>query len=191
MSKEKICEINVGKLMSEYHDLSNEILVKSSYLDGVKSRITKEVEEYFSDYRGKYYRMKFDGNTCDEAMVRIGKIKVCLYCDALHINFHLVVNPDDLNKDIKWTEKEKKLLADAKKYWRQSDSDWYVQYFSELETISDQLRYLKNKACLVAGYYFTFTLAELMKGYTICKEEYILGERHNQNVMLNMFERKK
>ena len=111
MSKEKICEINVGKLMSEYHDLSNEILVKSSYLDGVKSRITKEVEEYFSDYRGKYYRMKFDGNTCDEAMVRIGKIKVCFYCDALHINFHLVVNPDDLNKDIKWTEKEKKLLC--------------------------------------------------------------------------------
>ena len=96
MSKEKICEINVGKLMSEYHDLSNEILVKSSYLDGVKSRITKEVEEYFSDYRGKYYRMKFDGNTCDEAMVRIGKIKVCFYCDALHINFRLVVNPDDL-----------------------------------------------------------------------------------------------
>ena len=190
MSKEKICEINVGKLMSEYHDLSNEILVKSSYLDGVKSRITKEVEEYFSDYRGKYYRMKFDGNTCDEAMVRIGKIKVCFYCDALHINFHLVVNPDDLNKDIIWTEKEKKLLAEAKKYWRQSDDDWYFGYYRELEAISDQLKRLKNEARLVVGFYFSFSEADLMNGQTVCKENYVLGTRRNQNVMLNMFERK-
>lgn len=190
MAKEKISEINVGKLLSEYHNLSNEILIKESYFEGIKRRIAEEVEDYFSDYRGKYYRMKFDGNTCDEATVRIGKIKASFCCDTLHVTFYLVVNPDDLNKTIKWTEKEKKLLAEAKKYWRHSDCDWYVQYFSELEDISDQLKCLKNEARLVAGYFFTFSKAELINGYTVCKENYVLGDRHNQQVMLNMFERK-
>ena len=38
MEKENIYEINVGKLMGEYHNLHNEILIKESYLDGVKRR---------------------------------------------------------------------------------------------------------------------------------------------------------
>ena len=190
MIKDKICEINVEKLMGEYHTLNNEILVKSSYLAGVKRRIAEEVEEYFNDYEGKTYRMKFDDNTCDDATVRIGNIKAGFCCDSLQITFYLVVNPDDLNKDIIWTEKEKKLLAEAKKYWRQSDDDWYFGYYRELEAISDQLKCLKNEARLVVGFYFSFSEADLMNGQTVCKENYVLGTRRNQNVMLNMFERK-
>ena len=187
MVKDKICEINVEKLMGEYHTLNNEILVKSSYLAGVKRRIAEEVEEYFNDYEGKTYRMKFDDNTCDDATVRIGNIKAGFCCDSLQITFYLVVNPDDLNKDIIWTEKEKKL---PKKYWRQSDDDWYFGYYRELEAISDQLKRLKNEARLVVGFYFSFSEADLMNGQTVCKENYVLGTRRNQNVMLNMFERK-
>lgn len=191
MAKEKICEINVEKLMGEYHNLNSEILVKASYLDGVKSRIAEEVEEYFGDYRGKYYQMNFEDNTCDDAIVRIGKIKVGFCCSSLSVTIYLVVNPDDLNKNINWTEKEKKLLAEAKKYWKQSDCDWYFEYFSELQAISDQLKRLKNGVALVTGNWYYFNEAELMNGHTVCKENYILGTRHNQNVMLNMFERKK
>ena len=190
MAKEKICEINVVKLMSEYHNLKNEILIKESHLDGVKSRIAEEVEEYFYDYRGKYYRMNFEGNTSDDATVRIGKFKVGFCCSSLSVTIYLVVNPDDLNKNIKWTEKEKKLLAMAKKYWKLSDGDWCVQYFSELQAISDQLKCLKNGVSIVKDNFYHFTDVELTSGHTICKENYVLGERHNQSVMLNMFERK-
>lgn len=190
MAKEKISEINVGKLMGEYHNLNSEILVKTSYLDGVKSRIAEEVEEYFDDYRGKSYRMNFEDNTGDEATVRIGRVQADFSGSYLAVRFYLVVNPDDLNKSFKWTEKEKKLLDEAKKYWKQSNCDWYVEYFRELEAISDQLKCLKNGVSIVTGNFYYFTEAELMKGHTVCKENYILGKRHNLNVMLNMFESK-
>ena len=132
MVKDKICEINVEKLMGEYHTLNNEILVKSSYLAGVKRRIAEEVEEYFNDYEGKTYRMKFDDNTCDDATVRIGNIKAGFCCDSLQITFYLVVNPDDLNKDIIWTEKEKKLRS--KRLLELSDEktiSFYEQYIGQ------------------------------------------------------------
>ena len=191
MAKEKICEINVGKLMGEYHNLSNEILVKMSYLDGVKSRIADEAEEYFIDYRGKNYRMNFEGCTSDEAMVRIGKIQVDFSGSYLAVRIYLIVNPDDLNNEIKWTKKEKQLLNKAKKYWKLSDDDWYFGYYDEIKAISEQLMTLKNRVSLVKDNFYYFNEAELMSGHTVCKENYVLGERHNQNVMLNMFESKK
>ena len=188
MEKEKICEINVEKLMGEYQNLFNEILIKKSYLDGVKSKIAEEVKEYFCDYRGKYYRMNFEGKTSDDAIVRIGKISVSFLYSSLYVTFYLVVNPYDLSTSIKWTDKEKKLLEEAKKYWTKSDYDWCVEYFSELEAISNQLKCLKNKIYLVVGNHYSFSDAELMTGRTVCKASYILGERHGQNVMLDMFE---
>ena len=190
MAKEKICEINVGKLMGEYHNLNNEILVKSSYLDGVKSRIADEAEEYFIDYRGKYYRMSFEGCTSDDTIVRIGKIKVDFSGSYLAVRIYLVVNPDDLNKEVKWTRKEKQLLNKAKMYWKQSDDDWYFGYYDEIKAISAELMMLKNGVSLVKDNFYYFNETELMSGHTVCKENYVLGKRHDLDVMLNMYEGK-
>ena len=190
MEKENIYEMNVGKLMGEYHTLHNEILIKESYLDGVKRRIADEVKYYFDDYRGKYYRMNFEGKTSDDAIVRIAWIKVGFRFDCLDITFCLVVNPYDLDTSIKLTEKEKELLDMAKDYWSKNKYDWCVEYYSELEAISNQLKCLENGISLVEEYDYSFSDAELMTGPTVCKASYILGERHGQNVMLDMFENK-
>ena len=191
MAKEKICVINVEKLMSEYHNLSNEILIKESYLDGVKSRIAEEVEEYFGYYQGKSYRMNLKDNAGDETTVRIGRVQVDFCGSCLAVRIYLVVNPYDLNNSIKWTEKEKQLLNQAKKYWKLCDDDSYFGFFDEIKAVSAQLMMLKNGASLVKDNFYYFTDAELMSGHTVCKENYVLGELHNQHVMLNMFERKK
>ena len=191
MAKEKICVINVEKLMSEYHNLSNEILVKESYLDGVKSRIAEEVEDYFSYYQGKSYRMNLKDNAGDETTVRIGRVQVDFCGSCLAVRLYLVVNPDDLNNSIKWTEKEKQLLNQAKKYWKLCDDDSYFGFFYEIMAVSAQLMMLKNGVSLVQDNFYYFNEADLMNGQTICKENYVLGERHNQHVLLNMFERKK
>lgn len=187
MFEESIYELKSRKLMAEFHDLKDELLKRESYLIGLEKAISIQVKYFYSKYVGRWYNMAFASYTVDDAEVRIGNIEVSFCCSNAGIQVDLVVNPDDIKKNAKMTEKEKQLLAKAKKLWKEDAEDNGMYLFDEMKSISDQLGMLKNGYELVNSLYFYFDEKEVMERSTFCISQLNLGKFGGETVYLDKF----
>lgn len=190
MKQETIYELKTRKLMAEYLDLKDELLKKESYSEGLKKAIADVAKQYYEEYKGYWGKIQFDNITGDDADVRIGKVKVRFWGEDLAVGICVAVDPSALNKSIKWTEKEKKLLNKAKKLWNECADAWSLYNYTELKEVSEQLMLLKNEVEIVKEYTYTFREMELQNQKNICTDRLIIGKRDGMDVLLNMFENK-
>ena len=111
--------------------------------------------------------------------------KECYY-DGLRKN----ICTSDLRKDIKLNAKEKKLMAKAKKLWKNDINYYHMYNLREYEEISEELTGLQHEVMLVDDYYYSFNELELMDGKNICRSNLVIGKCHGADILLNMFEEK-
>ncbi len=190
MEQETIYELKTRKLMAEYLDLKDELLKKESYSEGLKKVIEDIAKQYYDKYRGNWCKMRFEELTGDDADVRIGEVKVNFWGEDLSITVSVAVDPSALNKNIMWTDKEKKLINMAKKYWKDCADSYALYNYAELKEVSRQLVKLKNGAEIVQHCKYYFKEMELQNQKRICTGRLIIGERDGNDVLLNMFEEK-
>ena len=190
MKQETIYELKTRKLMAEYLDLKDELLKKESYSEGLKKAIADVAEQYYDEYRGYWGKIRFNNITADDADVRIGKVKVRFWGEDLAVGICVALDPSALDKSIKWTEKEKKLLNKAKKLWNECADAWSLYNYTELKEVSEQLVLLKNEVEIVKEYTYTFREMELQNQKNICTDRLIIGKRDGMEVLLSMFENK-
>lgn len=190
MYEENVYEAKVKKLMTEYQVLAEELLKKECYQDGLKKNICYHAKRYYDTYLGRWSHLYFDKNFIDNAEVRAADIRVEFCGNDIGVIVTVAVNPSDLRKDLKLNDKEKKLMAKAKRLWK-DDADYSHMYdFEEYEQISNELMDLEHEVVLVDEKYYHFKELELMNGKNICKGNLIVGKRNGADILLNMFEEK-
>ena len=188
MYEENVYEAKVKKLMTEYQELAEELMKKECYFDGLRKNICKQTKHYYDTYDGRWSHLYFDSNFIDNAEVRVADIRVNFYGNTISVIVKVAVNPSDLRNDLQLNDKEKKLLAKAKRLWKE-DADCPCMYnLGEFEGFSKDLMDLQHGVALVDEKYYNFTELELMNGKNICISNLIIGKRNGADVLLNMFE---
>lgn len=190
MKQKTICELKTRKLMAEYLDLKDELLKKMSYSEGLKKVIADEVGHFYEEFSGNWCKMRFGNYTADDADVRIGDIRVKFRGENLNIIVGVAVNPAALSQNYKWTEKERQLLAKAKRYWNNCAGYCHLYDYVELKGISEQLRVLKNSVEIVQEYTYGFKEIDLIDHANVCTDRLIIGKSGDEDVLLYMSESK-
>ena len=183
-------EAKVKLLMTEYQELTEELMKKECYLDGLKERICHQAKLYYDTYLGRWSHMYFDKNFIDNAEVRASDIRLKFYDGNINVLVTVAVNPSDLRKDLKLNAKEKKLLGKAKKLWKEVAEDRLMYNLEEFEKISFHLMDYENQIELVNEECFCFKELDLMNGTNICVGNLVIGKCNGTDVLLNMFENK-
>ena len=190
MYEKNVYEAKVKKLMTEYLELAEELMKKECYHDGLRKNICKLAKGYYDTYEGRWSHLHFNKDFIDNAEVRVADIRVLFIGNNIRVVVKVAVNPSDVRKDLQLNDKEKKLMAKAKRLWN-GDADYSSMYdFKEFEEISETLKYLDHEVSLVDEYYFSFGELELMNGVNICMSNLIIGECNGADVSLNMFEKR-
>ena len=190
MKQKTIFELKTSKLMAEYLDLKDELLKKVSYSEGLKKVIADEVGYFYEEFCGNWCKMRFGHYTADDADVRIGDIRVKFRGENLNITVGLAVNPASLSQNYKWTEKERQLLAKAKKYWKNCAGYCHLYDYDELKGISGQLRVIKNSVEIVQEYTYSYKEMDLIEHANVCTDRLIIGKSGDEDVLLYMSESK-
>lgn len=175
MAKETIYEFRTKQLLEEYKLASEELLKKDCYVTGLRKTIEDQVQHYYDCFSGKWYKMYVEELGGGDVDVRIGKIKVDFYPDSLEIKVHLVIDPNAVNNSVECTEKEKKLLSQAKKLWKDDVRYSSVFNYYSLDEISGKLELLKNCTQIVKTKYYRFSKLELLTWADVCTEHMVLG----------------
>ena len=190
MYEENVYEAKVKQLMTEFREVAEELMKRECYFDGLTKNICKQAKHYYDTYDGRWSHLYFDKTFIDNAEVRIADIRVDFRGNNISVTVKVAVNPSDLRKDIKLNAKEKKLMAKAKKLWK-NDVNYYHMYdLREYEEISEELTGLQHEVMLVNEYYYSFNELELMDGKNICRSNLVIGKCDGADILLNMFEEK-
>jgi len=190
MFEKNVYEAKVNKLMTEYQELAEELMKKECYYDGLRESICKLAMRYYDTYLGRWSHLHFDKNFIDNAEVRAADIRVEFHGNDLCVIVKVAVNPADLRKDLLLNDKERKLLAKAKRLWKEYADCAHMYNLKEYEEISSELIGLQHEVMLVDDYYYSFNELELMDGKNICRSNLVIGKCHGADILLNMFEEK-
>ena len=191
MAKETIFEFRTKQLLEEYKLASEELLKKDCYVTGLRKTIEEQVQKYYNQFSGKWYKMYVEEIGGDDVDVRIGKINVTFYSDSLEIKVYLVIDPNAIINGIECTAKEKKLLSKAKKLWKSDVKYSDIYEFYNLEEISDKLEVLDNCTQIVKVKYYNFSQLTLLTWAEVCTERLVLGKDTADNqVLLGIFEQR-
>ena len=188
MNEENVYEAKVKKLMTEFREVTEELMKKECYYDGLAKNICKQAKHYYDTYDGRWSHLYFDSNFIDNAEVRVADIRVKFCGNTISVIVKVAVNPSDLRKDLQLNDKEKKLVTKAKRLWKDDAGYNHMYDLEEYEQISNKLIDLEHEVALVDEKYYNFTELELMNGKNICKGNLIIGKRNGADILLNMFE---
>ena len=190
MYEENVYEAKVKKLMTEFREVAEELMKRECYFDGLTKNICKQAKHYYDTYNGRWGRLYFNSHFVDNAEVRVADIRVKFYGNSISVIVKVAVNPSELRNDLQVNDKEKKLLAKAKRLWKE-DVDCPCMYnLEEYEGISKDLMFLEHEVKLVNEYYYNFTELDLKNGKNICTSNLVIGKRYGADILLNMFEEK-
>ena len=137
---------------------------------------------------GRWSHLYFNNNFIDNAEVRVAEIRVKFYGNILSVIVTVAVNPSDLRNDLQLNGKEKKLMAKAKRLWKNDAGYSHMYNLEEYEQISNELMDQEHEVVLVDEKNYNFTELELMNGQNICVSNLIIGKCNGTNILLNMFE---
>jgi hypothetical protein len=188
MYEENVYEAKVKQLMTEFREVTEELMKKECYYDGLAKNICKQAKHYYDTYDGRWSHLYFDNNFIDNAEVRVAEIRVKFYGNILSVIVTVAVNPSDLRNDLQLNGKEKKLMAKAKRLWKNDAGYSHMYDLEEYEQISNELMDQEHEVVLVDEKNYNFTELELMNGQNICVSNLIIGKCNGTNILLNMFE---
>lgn len=184
---ENYYEVRAGILASEYQAAKVELIKKECYAQGLLHEIANVAEDYFRHFNGKWTREYYLENLKMEYLARIIKVSVENWMDGIHICFYVGLTPELVCVTSRCTQKEKHLINEARRIWREYLYRDYFMDENKFIKINDELRSLKNGLEIVKELQFCFQLEDMIKGCSICKDRYLIQEHGDKKLMLGDF----
>lgn len=191
MTKQTIYGVESKYLMNEYKQALEELMKKDCYVTGLRQAIEEQVQDYYNQFRGNWYKLHIDGVSDDDTDVRIGNIEVEFNSNMLTVRMYLVLDPHALSDNIAFTDKEKRIISKAKKLWEKDKNYNTVYDYDCFLELSDKLEMMDSYTELVSVKYYHFTDSHILGDWDICTENMVLGTNSTgAKVRLNMAEQR-
>ena len=137
MTKQTIYGVESKYLMNEYKQALEELMKKDCYVTGLRQAIEEQVQDYYNQFRGNWYKLHIDGISDDDTDVRIGNIEVEFNSNMLTVRMYLVLDPHALSDNIAFTDKEKRIISKAKKLWEKDNKNKKIMDNSDVSIVYD------------------------------------------------------
>ena len=191
MVKETIYGVETKYLMNEYKQALEDLMKKDCYVTGLRKTIEEQVQDYYNQFRGKWYKLQIDGISDGDTDVRIGNIEVEFNSNMLTVRLYLVLDPHALSDNIAFTDKEKRIISKAKKLWEKDKNYNTVYDYDCFLELSDKLEMMDSYTELVSVKYYHFTDSHILGDWDICTGHLVLGTNSTgAKVRLNMAEQR-
>lgn len=191
MTKQTIYGVESKYLMNEYKQALEELMKKDCYVTGLRQAIEEQVQDYYNQFRGNWYKLHIDGISDGDTDVRIGNIEVEFNSNMLTVRMYLVLDPHALSDNIAFTDKEKRIISKAKKLWEKDKNYNTVYDYDCFLELSDKLEMMDSYTELVSVKYYHFTDSHILGDWDICTENMVLGTNSTgAKVRLNMAEQR-
>ena len=191
MTKQTIYGVESKYLMNEYKQALEELMKKDCYVTGLRQAIEEQVQDYYNQFRGNWYKLHIDGISDDDTDVRIGNIEVEFNSNMLTVRMYLVLDPHALSDNIAFTDKEKRIISKAKKLWEKDKNYNTVYDYDCFLELSDKLEMMDSYTELVSVKYYHFTDSHILGDWDICTGNLVLGTNSTgAKVRLNMAEQR-
>ena len=191
MTKQTIYGVESKYLMNEYKQALEELMKKDCYVTGLRQAIEEQVQDYYNQFRGNWYKLHIDGISDGDTDVRIGNIEVEFNSNMLTVRMYLVLDPHALSDNIAFTDKEKRIISKAKKLWEKDKNYNSVYDYDSFLELSDKLEMMDSYTELVSVKYFLFNDSHILEDWDICTGNLVLGTNSTgAKVRLNMAEQR-
>ena len=191
MVKQAFYSIESKYLMNEYKQALEELMKKDCYVTGLRKTIEEQVQDYYNQFRGNWYKLQIDGISDGDTDVRIGNVEVEFNSNMLTIRMYLVLDPHALSDNIAFTDKEKRIISKAKKLWEKDKNYNTVYDYDCFLELSDKLEMMDSYTELVSVKYFLFNDSHILEDLEICTGRLVLGTNSTgTKVRLNMAEQR-
>ena len=191
MTKQTIYGVESKYLMNEYKQALEELMKKDCYVTGLRQAIEEQVQDYYNQFRGNWYKLHIDGISDGDTDVRIGNIEVEFNNNMLTVRMYLVLDPHALSDNIAFTDKEKRIISKAKKLWEKDKNYNTVYDYDCFLELSDKLEMMDSYTELVSVKYFLFNDSHILGDWDICTGNLVLGTNSTgAKVRLNMAEQR-
>ena len=191
MTKQTIYGVESKYLMNEYKQALEELMKKDCYVTGLRQAIEEQVQDYYNQFRGNWYKLHIDGISDGDTDVRIGNIEVEFNNNMLTVRMYLVLDPHALSDNIAFTDKEKRIISKAKKLWEKDKNYNTVYDYDCFLELSDKLEMMDSYTELVSVKYFLFNDSHILEVWDICTGNLVLGTNSTgAKVRLNMAEQR-
>ena len=191
MTKQTIYGVESKYLMNEYKQALEELMKKDCYVTGLRQAIEEQVQDYYNQFRGNWYKLHIDGISDGDTDVRIGNIEVEFNNNMLTVRMYLVLDPHALSDNIAFTDKEKRIISKAKKLWEKDKNYNTVYDYDCFLELSDKLEMMDSYTELVSVKYFLFNDSHILEDWDICTGNLVLGTNSTgAKVRLNMAEQR-
>lgn len=191
MVKQAFYSIESKYLMNEYKQALEELMKKDCYVTGLRKTIEEQVQDYYNQFRGNWYKLQIDGISDGDTDVRIGNVEVEFNSNMLTIRMYLVLDPHALSDNIALSDKEKRIISKAKKLWEKDKNYNTVYDYDCFLELSDKLEMMDSYTELVSVKYFLFNDSHILEDLEICTGRLVLGTNSTgTKVRLNMAEQR-
>lgn len=191
MTKQTIYGVETKYLMNEYKQALEDLMKKDCYVTGLRKTIEEQVQDYYNQFRGNWYKLQIDGISDGDTDVRIGNVEVEFNSNMLTVRMYLVLDPHTLSDNIALTDKEKRIISKAKKLWEKDKNYNTVYDYDFFLELSDKLEMMDSYTELVSVKYFLFNDSHILEDLEICTGRLVLGTNSTgTKVRLNMAEQR-
>ena len=191
MTKQTIYGVETKYLMNEYKLALEDLMKKDCYVTGLRKTIEEQVQDYYNQFRGNWYKLQIDGISDDDTDVRIGNVEVEFNSNMLTVRLYLVLDPHALCDNIALSDKEKRIISKAIKLWEKDKNYNTVYDYDCFLELSDKLEMMDSYTELVSVKYFLFNDSHILEDLEICTGRLVLGTNSiGTKVRLNMAEQR-